>query len=121
MGEKIKSTGALNNITDFPLRAHIELLNVDPDDSRDVRLDVLDWGTGFVQTGPVATILTFTGTIPPNTRSAFNATIPPSVHYEIRISYEGDDFSINTFGEVDGVWIEGHTVLNDQFFKIELD
>lgn len=123
MGEKIKSTGALNNISASPLLGHIELLNVDPDDSREVTLIVLDWGPGLIQTGPVATLLSFDGTIPPNTRRAFNFTVALGSHYEVRISYEGDDFSINTFGTTVGgtAWLEGYTVLNDEFFKIELD
>lgn len=123
MGEKIKSSGALNNISGATLLGHIELLNVDPDDSRDVSLLVLDWGSALIQTGPVAALLTFTGTIPPNTRRSFTFNVPIGSNYEVRISYEGDDFSINTFASAVGgtAWLEGYTVLNDEFFKIELD
>jgi hypothetical protein len=123
MGEKIKSSGALTNISGATLLGHIELLNVDPDDHRHVTLIVLDWGTTPIQSGPVAALLNFVGTIPPNTRRGFNFNVPVGVNYEVRISYEGDDFSINTFATTVGgtAWLEGYTVRNDEFFKIELD
>lgn len=128
MGDKIKSSGILENINGNIL-AHIQLLNVDPDDSRDVTLLVLDWGdSATLQTNPVGTFLSFSGTVPPNTRRSFAAEVLERRHYEVRVTYDGDDFSINTFATKIGFappsvreWLEGHTVLNNEFFKIELD
>ncbi|MFF2290467.1 hypothetical protein [Peribacillus butanolivorans] len=123
---KIKSSGILMNNQTILIFSHIELLNVDPDDSRDVTVLVLDWGVGAgpsSQTNPVGTFLNFSGTIPPNTQQRLNAEIPADHHYEVRVTFKGDDFSVNIFGtESAGVgWLEGYTVLNDQFFNIELD
>ncbi|KEK21631.1 hypothetical protein [Bacillus gaemokensis] len=126
MSYKIKSSGALMNNQTFSIFAHIELLNVDPDNSRNVTVLVLDWGAGAggtSQTNPVATLLNFSGTIPPNTQTRLNAVVPAGHHYEVRITYKGDDFSVNTFGTraAGAGWLEGYTVRNHEFFKIDLD
>ena len=131
MRNKIKSSGILFNKNGVSILPHIQLLNVDPNDSRDVTLHVIDWGNAAtLQTNPVGTLLNFSGTIPPNTRRSFVTEVLGGHHYEIRVTYDGDDFSINTFalpfvfGPPDPSllgWLEGFTVLNNEFFKIELD
>lgn len=125
MSHKIKSSGILMNNQTFPIFAHIELLNVDPDNSRNVTVLVLNWGAGeggTSQTNPVGTLLNFSGTIPPNTQTRLNAIVPSGIHYEIRVTFKDDDFSVNAFGTAaaGAGWLEGYTVLNRDFFEIEL-
>lgn len=118
----MKSSGILHNNENFPIFSHIELLNPDTNNSLEVTVLVLNWGVGAggsSQTNPVGTFLNFTGIIPPNTQQRLNAVIPPGNHYEVRVTSKGKDFSINIFGtpSAGAGWLEGYTVLDEQFFK----
>ena len=57
------------------VEAHIEVVNLDSNESRVVTVQVFNWGNAATQTGAVA-IFQSTVTLPPNTTQMFNAPIP---------------------------------------------
>ncbi|WP_027407708.1 hypothetical protein [Anoxybacteroides tepidamans] len=128
MSDKVKSSGVMLNNTTGSITVHVQLLNLDDDAARNVTVRVLDWGTGAPpssRTNPVATLLNFSGTIPENTRQSLSATVPAGTYYEVRVNLPDEDLSVNIYAATTTAagagWLEGHTVRNNEFFKIDSD
>ncbi|MGE1166335.1 hypothetical protein ACQJ0Y_24540 [Peribacillus simplex] len=96
--KEILSTGILRRHSNT-LFLTVEAMNVDPDDFRDVTVQMFDWSSG----APVALPLTTptSQTIPPNQgRSFISAALPAGTFvYEVRIIHPDDkDVVTNVFG-----------------------
>ncbi|MEK5038555.1 hypothetical protein [Sporosarcina sp. FSL K6-3457] len=88
---QVLTTGVLNTVVN-QAAAHIEVANLDPTETFQVRVQVIDWSTGtpIVQLNQLVTLL-------PNQHDIFTQSVTP-FHYEVRIFHPGSPNVIaNTF------------------------
>jgi hypothetical protein len=129
---KVYSTGVINNVGSQTANdTHIEVLNLD-DHSHSVTVEVFNWDTGEngVRTGPTP-IPVFHGTtfipgntvrLQPNRWVLFSATVVGIQHYEVRVTFDGDNVIANVFGRAsDGTAIAVQSVLFSELVKVDLD
>ncbi|MFF2890069.1 hypothetical protein [Paenibacillus sp. NPDC057967] len=119
---KILSTGVLrrHSSTEF---LTVEAMNVDPNDSRSVTVQMFDWSSG----SPVLISMAdpTTQTIPPNQYRTFRSfeLTPSTFAYEVRIVHPKDkDVVTNVFGLSDIAFDpqEGNNVLQHDLAKLKL-
>ncbi len=88
---QVLTTGVLNTVAD-QTAAHIEVVNLDPTKTFQVRVQVIDWNTG----SPVVRLNQLVTLLPNQFRSVTQAVTP--FHYEVRIFHPGSPNVIaNTF------------------------
>ena len=88
---QVLTTGVLNTVVN-QAAAHIEVANLDPTETFQVRVQVIDWSTGapVVQLNQLVTLL-------PNQFDTFTQSVTP-FHYEVRIFHPGSPNVVaNTF------------------------
>lgn len=115
--QKILTTGVLNRNANTT-EAHVELVNLDPNSTRTITVQVIGW----VGTPIILGQQTFT--IPPNQNRSFLVNVTSVVHYEVRLFVRRDeDVVVNVFGTGLNVLAnqEGNTVLYSQFIEVDLD
>lgn len=119
---KILSTGVLRRHSSTKFLT-VEAMNVDPNDSRSVTVQMFDWSSG----SPVLISMVdpTTQTIPPNQYRTFRSfELPPSTFaYEVRITHPKDkDVVTNVFGLGDIAFDpqEGNNVLQHDLAKLKL-
>jgi hypothetical protein len=129
---KVYTTGVLNNVgSPTATDTHIEVLNLD-DHSHSVTVEVFNWDTGENGVGPGPTPIpvfystTFipgnTVRLQPNRWVLFNATVVGIQHYEVRITFYGDNVIANVFGrDSNGTAIDAQSVLFSELVKVDLD
>ncbi|OUB24944.1 hypothetical protein BK708_15490 [Bacillus thuringiensis serovar yunnanensis] len=116
------STGVLRRHS-ATLFLTVEAMNVDPDDTRRVTVEMFDWSSGSPVLLPL--IDPSTQTLPPNRYVTFrSAALPPRVFaYEVRIIRPKDrDVVTNVFGLSAIVFNpqEGNNVLQHDLAKLDL-
>jgi len=115
---KILTTGVLNRHIDTQ-SAHVELVNLDPNSSRTITVQVYSWN------GSPTLLNQQTFNIPPNQSRTFNQNVANTVHYEVRLIVKRDeDVVVNVFGTSppnNQTNQEGNTVLYSQLSEVELD
>ncbi|MFB9758227.1 hypothetical protein [Ectobacillus funiculus] len=129
--KKVYTTGILNN-QGSPLAndTHIEVFNLG-DYSHSVTVEVFNWDTAENGIGPGPTpIPVFHGTtfvqgntvrLQPNRWVLFNAIVVGITHYEVRITFHGDNIIANVFGRAfDGTAIAAQSVLFSELVKVYL-
>lgn len=122
LSTKILSTGILRRHSST-LFLTVEAMNVDPDDSRTVTVQMFDWSSGSPVIIPMldpSTIL-----IPPNQYRTFRSLALPAglFVYEVRIIHPKDrDVVTNTFGLSDIVFNpqEGNNALQHDLAELKL-
>ncbi|PFR80764.1 hypothetical protein CN936_19000 [Bacillus cereus] len=116
------STGVLRRHS-ATLFLTVEAMNVDPDDTRRVTVEMFDWSSGSPVLLPLIDPLT--QTLPPNRYVTFrSAALPPGVFaYEVRIIRPKDrDVVTNVFGLSAIIFNpqEGNNVLQHDLAKLDL-
>ncbi|MCU5637726.1 hypothetical protein OCB39_12340 [Bacillus cereus] len=116
------STGVLRRHS-ATLFLTVEAMNVDPDDTRRVTVEMFDWSSGSPVLLPL--IDPSTQTLPPNRYVTFrSAALPPGVFaYEVRIIRPKDrDVVTNVFGLSAIIFNpqEGNNVLQHDLAKLDL-
>jgi hypothetical protein len=112
------------------VNAHVDVVNLHPDDSRTVTVEIFDWGVDQLWNDPKPVPVTPSGptAIGPHTNRSFLAGITQSTtqpgfvlaHYEIRITVPSDqDVVVNCFvTDSDGRIILGNTVLHKNLIEV---
>lgn len=116
------STGVLRRHS-ATLFLTVEAMNVDPDDTRRVTVEMFDWSSGSPVLLPL--IDSLTQTLPPNRYVTFrSAALPPALFaYEVRIIRPKDrDVVTNVFGLSAIIFNpqEGNNVLQHDLAKLDL-
>jgi hypothetical protein len=115
---RILTTGVLNRHINTQ-SAHVELVNLDPNSSRTITVQVYSWN------GSPTLLNQQTFNIPPNQSWTFNQNVSNNVHYEVRLIVKRDeDVVVNVFGTSppnEQTNQEGNTVLYSQLSEVELD
>ncbi|GAW28499.1 MULTISPECIES: hypothetical protein [unclassified Carboxydocella] len=100
-------------------QVRINSVNLDPDDQRQITIQVFDWTTG----SPTQIGTDINVTLNPNkSNSSTVALLVTVTDYEIRVKVPNDeDVIVNTFGETAlGVMIGANTVLFKDLVKLSL-
>ncbi|MDF9451759.1 hypothetical protein [Bacillus toyonensis] len=119
---EVLSTGILRRHS-ATLFFTVDAMNVDPDDTRRVTVEMFDWSSGSPVFLPL--LDPSTQTLAPNQYVTFrSAALPPGVFaYEVRITHPNDrDVVTNVFGLSAIVFNpqEGNNVLQHDLAKLEL-
>lgn len=120
---EILSTGVLRRNSNT-LFLTVEALNVDPDDSRAVSVQMFNWSTGSPVALPLITPAT--QTLPPNRyRTFISAALPAGLFaYEVRVIHPYDkDVVTNVFGLSSDPFDlrEGNNVVQHDLAKLKLN
>jgi hypothetical protein len=128
---RILSTGVL--VRDpASFNAHVEVVNLDPNDTHTVIVEIFDWGVDQLWNNPQPVPVSPSGPVDigPHTNQAFialitQATTQPGlnlVHYEIRITLPRDkDLVVNCFAiDLNERIIEGNTVCHRELVEVSL-
>lgn len=111
----VLTTGVLNTVVN-QTAAHIEVANLDPVETFQVRVQVIDWnsGTPVVLFNQLVTLL-------PNRHANFSQNIT-AFHYEVRIFHPGSTNVIaNTFAIDAGTFtLPGLTFNQNELMKLDL-
>ncbi len=112
---KVLTTGVLNTVVD-QASAHIELANLDPVETFQVRVQVIEWvgGTPAVLSNDLVTLL-------PNHHVSVTQAVSP-FHYEVRIFHPGSPNVIaNTFAINAGTFtLPGLTFNQKELMEIDI-
>jgi hypothetical protein len=112
------------------VNAHVDVVNLDPDDSRTVTVEIFDWGVDQLWNDPKPVLVSPSGptAIGPHTNQAFLAEITQATtqpgfilaHYEIRITVPTDkDVVVNCFAlDSDGRIIPVNTVIHKNLIEV---
>jgi hypothetical protein len=120
------STGVLvRDPTSF--NAHVEVVNLHPNDTHTVTVEIFDWGVDQVWNDPKPVPVSPSGptAIGPHTNQAFLALITQAItHYEIRITLpRNKPLVVNCFAidfESGGRIIDGNTVRHRELVEVVL-
>lgn len=129
----VKSSGIIANGNLQAIIVDVEIVNLDPDDSRKVLVEVFNWSGQ----SPVALpVISFNGPnfiegnggpikIKPNTVCGFIArlSVNNAFAYEVRVSFfdKSDDVVASSWGLRNLENVVGQTVLHENFKTVELD
>jgi hypothetical protein len=129
---RILSTGVLLR-EPASFNAHVEVVNLDPNDTHTVKVEIFDWGVDQVWNDPKPVPVSPSGStaIGPHTNQSFIALINQSTtqptlklsHYEVRITLPRDkDIVVNCFAiEAGGRIIEVNTVRHRDLVEVVVE